>query len=146
MRNTAEDIIAITQAALDGKPVEVLIGDKAWTLIASLRFDWDKYVYRVRPKETKQIMDSYELRIFPGGGISIMLGGSQVICLGPENIDTLHAASLKARGIESPQYKEPYPQPRQASCEVNEYFFKDGFHKGHRTGWEAYQKALEEVR
>ena len=98
--NTHEEILSITQSALNGEKIEVMVGEALWKPLEGLKFDWHKYQYRVRPKETKQIMDSYELRIFPGGGISIMLGGSQVICLGPENIDTLHAASQKARGIE----------------------------------------------
>lgn len=110
MRNTAEDIIAITQAALDGKPVEVLIGDKAWTLIASLRFDWDKYFYRVRPEP--------EIMSVPRTGTNwtwlVSSDGWWPTWYSPvvevfthEDLDAIHSASLKARGIESPQYREP---------------------------------------
>jgi hypothetical protein len=108
MRNVAEDIIAITQAALDGEKIEVLVGETSWSTHVGLRFDWDKYLYRVKPEPQEIEAGGWKFKVQPNYGIAIyFIEGEFVGNMLFRHIETLHAFSQKAQGIESPQYREP---------------------------------------
>jgi hypothetical protein len=140
MRNTPEDIIAITQAALDGKEIEVLIGETSWSTHVGLRFDWGKYIYRVKPPDNDLTLGGWRFHELSGYGVGVYRDGAFIANLSSEGIDDLHTFAQKARGIESPQYKEPDISQRY-STSVNPHY-DAGYLAGYKMGWNDYHQAL----
>lgn len=156
MIKTLKEQMAVMQAADEGKEIEVdPKNGYGWLPLQCLEFNWAKYDYRVKP-ETQNIELDNPKSAFPYNDGFQITDGAMSLYLSNEDVWKL-AKFRPAPDMrqDTEQFTGVDPLFREYANPSHEDWYRDGiadneemrlswWKKGHRSGWQAHEKALEE--